>query len=1043
VRIVSTFYSSDHNSVTVTNGTGTNAIISTTFTDTEGRPVLNISYPTNGIIEFVLQQYDNLGRRISRQRCSSIGGTVITWSTNAWTFDAMGRIQSETYKDGAVTTYARDAMGNVTNRAMPSGLTWSATYLNDGRIATEQVANGGLAARSMSYQYYQAGTPFVGRLQITTDGRGTTWTNNYDDFLRLASVNTGGSSGQQQTTTTYQYDLRGLVTNLSQSFVSTNTGPSTAVTHALDAFGRITSETLSFGSNVAAIAQGWDVVGRRSVLDLPLADMTFGYQADGLMTVAGSSTFGFANNGLLVGRTNSSRSYFVNQRDGAGRILQATAWAGLQTLVTENLTWLNNGQLNSYSAVRGDFTDARNYAYSAIARRVTQESFNVATGQKITNSYSVDGGQSQGLGVLTSQTGSGASQASWTVPSSGGLDALSRVAQAQNNVISRSTYGTAVGAGTVSATLDGHPVSVQSDGPQGDGYWRANLELAPGSHTLTVSATDPSGLYSGAATNTFASATNSGDTIQNTYDGNGNITQRFWVNSLGQTNRTQTLTWDAFNRLMAVMDRDATSNGMDWTAVYDALGRRLQTTSTIVVSNTEVQNLNSSNVASTVQSWYDPQVEFLEVGVSVNGLFTIESYGPDINGAYGGMQGLGGLDSVNHFGETYSTAVVQDFFGNAIATVANGAISWAPARFSSYGPVQGYQTPALSPDVPVEDSVGWRGKRTDPTGLIWIGARYYDPVAGRFLSADPIGHAACMDLYSFCDGDPINSVDPDGRLGKNALAAAMAGSMWLEEKLDSWSVNSPEKVRDLIVEMQQARAQQQWFQSLPADQQTAYKVPVPFVFNAVQMADNLAAGNFDAAGQNSGRIATEALATLLMARMFPGGPMGTPGPAMGSLQAETQLEFPFASQLGPKPLVATQMEFPFVADLPTIANPGATLPVSQVPNFAGGFVQRNIMGEGTTLYGVRDATSRQVWWTRDAPIGELFWRQENVVLPSWNAATHLDTLTVPQGGALIGFEGQSSAAAAGTVGAGWYKGQGNQIYIPNVPQNWIQRIEWK
>ena len=35
-----------------------------------------------------------------------------------------------------------------------------------------------------------------------------------------------------------------------------------------------------------------------------------------------------------------------------------------------------------------------------------------------------------------------------------------------------------------------------------------------------------------------------------------------------------------------------------------------------------------------------------------------------------------------------------------------------------------------------------------------------------FLSPDPLGHGASMDLYSYCNGDPVNGLDPDGRFGK-------------------------------------------------------------------------------------------------------------------------------------------------------------------------------------------------------------------------------------------------------------------------------------
>ena len=43
-----------------------------------------------------------------------------------------------------------------------------------------------------------------------------------------------------------------------------------------------------------------------------------------------------------------------------------------------------------------------------------------------------------------------------------------------------------------------------------------------------------------------------------------------------------------------------------------------------------------------------------------------------------------------------------------------------------------------------------------------MGARYYDPQAGRFLSPDPVGFPAQLDLYAYANGDPVNYVDPEG-----------------------------------------------------------------------------------------------------------------------------------------------------------------------------------------------------------------------------------------------------------------------------------------
>jgi hypothetical protein len=44
-----------------------------------------------------------------------------------------------------------------------------------------------------------------------------------------------------------------------------------------------------------------------------------------------------------------------------------------------------------------------------------------------------------------------------------------------------------------------------------------------------------------------------------------------------------------------------------------------------------------------------------------------------------------------------------------------------------------------------------------------MGARYYDPKGGKFLSPDPIGLPLCLDLYAYAGGDPVNYMDPDGR----------------------------------------------------------------------------------------------------------------------------------------------------------------------------------------------------------------------------------------------------------------------------------------
>ena len=150
----------------------------------------------------------------------------------------------------------------------------------------------------------------------------------------------------------------------------------------------------------------------------------------------------------------------------------------------------------------------------------------------------------------------------------------------------------------------------------------------------------------------------------------------------------------------------------------------------LAVSNTPITS--PADAVSTVDSWFDPLVEFQEVGVVVNdGYPAIKTYGPDANGGYGGLSGVGGLERIEVFGQSTPVGILQDYFGNVVGTVTNMTVAWNPARFSSYGPVPGYQQSTLSLNTPLAQSVGWRGKHIEATGMFYWGARPYEPVSGR------------------------------------------------------------------------------------------------------------------------------------------------------------------------------------------------------------------------------------------------------------------------------------------------------------------------
>jgi RHS repeat-associated protein len=142
-------------------------------------------------------------------------------------------------------------------------------------------------------------------------------------------------------------------------------------------------------------------------------------------------------------------------------------------------------------------------------------------------------------------------------------------------------------------------------------------------------------------------------------------------------------------------------------------------------------------------------------------------------GSYGGLQGLGGLEAV--IGSDGTTrGIVNDWFGNAVGHVAapGGAMTWSPAQFLAWGPAPGWGTAPLDGTRPLHELLGYRGLTLDPPGYIQQGLRPYDPQTGRWLSPDPVGHAGSLSLYDYCDNDPLNVFDPDGRFGKGVGYAA-------------------------------------------------------------------------------------------------------------------------------------------------------------------------------------------------------------------------------------------------------------------------------
>lgn len=759
-RITTTAYSADHHKTTVTLGSGAGAIVTESWTDNMNNPL--IVRQSNGA--FTISTYDNGGLLVSRR--DEIG------QVSRFTFDGLGRAKTQTTPDNAVTTLIHDGAGNLTERRMPGGGVWKAGFDNAGRMTSQHLADGGNLTRQFGYEYYPNSSQWVGKLKKSTDPRSVETTFGYDDFLRVNLETSTGPLPEHALTRQFDHDRRGLLKQVIQNYGNPATGPPSTINRNFDGYGQIIwEEVILGGKNISSLAQKWDAAGNRQQLDGGNGRaITYTHDAAGALTDVldwntNLHSFARGDNGLLLSRTNPWRTQTVTNRDHAGRIKTLTTTAGASTPLVETINWRNDSKIDDYTATRsgaGAFSETRDYGYSDRGQ-LTSETYAPSSGQTATLSYGFDAGKRN---IRTSaKVGTGA-PSQWDIHATN-VNGFACVTTEASNAepITYLASGNAFGAASVDLSLDGVNLGRASHtGWQGTGEWSRQLRLAPGGHTLVATAHHPSGQYSPTASHTFT-ANIAQRTVASAFDTSGNVTTRTFSGG-----RVQTLTWDGPGRLVKVVERDGSNHGFDWTAAYDGLGRRIETNHINIAGGTVLPG------ATRIESTFDPEVEFLEIATRINGVRTWKVYGPDLDGTFGGLQGTGGLETTIRQVDNATTGVVGDFFGHGAATIRNGIFVWNPVRSGGYGALPGSFAVPANEGTDIGEVTGWRGRVIDPTGFYYLGARYYEPTGGRFLSADPMGHGASISLYDYANGDPINQLDPDGRIGRGIASGYSAVS---------------------------------------------------------------------------------------------------------------------------------------------------------------------------------------------------------------------------------------------------------------------------
>ena len=150
-------------------------------------------------------------------------------------------------------------------------------------------------------------------------------------------------------------------------------------------------------------------------------------------------------------------------------------------------------------------------------------------------------------------------------------------------------------------------------------------------------------------------------------------------------------------------------------------------------------------------------------------------------------QTVAGVTEYLHGDLIRSTTLTTDDVGAAGSTFAYTAfgepIGTAPTTVTRYGYAGGwgYESGLLT-------LIGAPG--TNPITLQHLGARWYQPVIGRFVQRDPIGLEGGLNLYAYVRSAPTLAIDPEGlgwirRIGgvvAGVIAADLAYHYYLEHK---------------------------------------------------------------------------------------------------------------------------------------------------------------------------------------------------------------------------------------------------------------------
>jgi RHS repeat-associated protein len=274
-----------------------------------------------------------------------------------FTYNAAGRLLSQTDPLGHAKTYGYDAVGNETS--VTDALSHTTTYQYDAQNRITKVTTPDNAMTQYAYDGN-------GSLLNRTDAKGHITTYTYDFANELTSLTS--PTGQKWT---YAYDADGNQTSMvNANGNSTQTAGDGTTTRTYDAVGRLTA--IAYSDSTPGVSFTYDFVGNRTQMTDGGGTQTYTYDAANRLTgvTRGTNTFSYAYNlaGNLTSRTYPDATATTYAYDNDGRLSSATSGGASTTYAYDaaaNLTQTTLPSGNGYVETRtydraGRLTDVKN-----------------------------------------------------------------------------------------------------------------------------------------------------------------------------------------------------------------------------------------------------------------------------------------------------------------------------------------------------------------------------------------------------------------------------------------------------------------------------------------------------------------------------------------------------------------------------------------------------------------------------------------------------------------------------------------------------------